>query len=374
MSDDEKKAPPESDDSLDGWRGRIDEIDRELLQLLSDRARAAQEIGRIKQARGAATFHVPEREHAVMEKLSRLNEGPLPETAIRSVMREVMSACLALERPLRVSVLGPKGTFSHAAGLRHFGSSSDILLHRGFPEIFDAVERGEADYGVVPIENSTEGVVSQTLDLFTDSSLRIVGEVIVPVSYCLLASGGGLEGIRRVYSHWQALAQCRTWLAAHVPNAEVMECESTAAAAELVRDEPGAAALAGDVAAKLYDLEILASRVEDNLSNQTRFVILGKKEPAPSSNDKTTLMFSVKDEVGILYKILGAFADARINLSKIESRPMKRRAWEYIFFVDLEGHIASPEVAKSVAEVRTSCQFLKVLGSYPRARTPEGGP
>ncbi|MBZ0252496.1 MAG: prephenate dehydratase, partial [Candidatus Methylomirabilis sp.] len=343
-----------------------------ILERLNERARAAEEIGKIKRGRGAE-FHVPEREREVMEKLSRANEGPLPDTAVRAVFREVMSACLALERPLRVAVLGPQGTFSHAAAERAFGSSAAILYEKSFRDIFDAVERGAADYGVAPIENSTEGVVSQTLDLFADSPLRIVGEAVLPISFCLLSASSSLGDVKRVYSHWQPLAQCREWLRANLPEAELEEVESTTAAAGLAQGEKGAGAVAAKVAAELYNLNVLAERIEDNLNNRTRFVILGKREPAPSGRDRTSLMFSVKDEVGVLYAILGVFAAAGINLSKIESRPMKRRAWEYIFYVDLEGHAREEKVAAAVEAVRERCRFLKVLGSYPRAAAEADG-
>ncbi|MCA9770801.1 MAG: prephenate dehydratase, partial [Myxococcales bacterium] len=295
------------------------------------------------------------------------NPGPLPPTAIRAVYREIMSACLALERPLRVAVLGPQATFSHAAALGVFGSSSAVVLEPSFFHIFDAVARGEADYGVVPIENSTEGVVNQTLDAFAESTLEIVGETVLPIHYCVLASQGTLADVRHVYSHWQSLAQCRGWLTEHVPEAETHEMPSTSAAAEYVKGKAGAAAVASEVAAKLYDLEILARRVEDDTTNRTRFVVIGGNPPKATGRDKTSIMFSVKHSPGILYRILGAFADRGISLTTIESRPMRGRPWEYVFFVDLDGHRSDPRVAEALDVLRDQCQMMRVLGSYPAA-------
>lgn len=352
--------------SLDEWRARIDAIDRQILDLLNQRAEAAIQVGRIKQDTGAERY-VPEREQELLERLLRLNPGPLPAGAIRAIWREIFSASLTLQRPLQIAYLGPEATFTHQAALQGFGDSAEYLAARGIPEIFAEVERGRADFGVVPVENSTEGSVNHTLDRLIDSPLLISGEILLEIHHALLGRAPDLGGVKVVYSHPQALAQCRQWLAAELPDVPPVEVASTAAAVERAREEPTAAAIASELAGRLYDLPVLRSRIEDAAHNVTRFLIIGLRAMGPSGRDKTSILFSIKDEVGALYRMLEPFAANALNLTRIESRPTKRRPWEYVFFVDFEGHRDDPAVHAALAELRTRCLFLKVLGSYPSA-------
>lgn len=351
---------------LDEWRARIDAIDREVLDLLNQRADAAIQVGQIKQEQGAECY-VPEREHELLERLLRLNPGPLPAEAIRAIWREIFSASLTLQRPLRIAYLGPEATFTHQAALLGFGALAEYLPARGIHEIFSEVERGRADCGVVPVENSTEGTVNHTLDRLIDSDLLISGEILLEIHHALLGRAGDLTGVKAIYSHPQALAQCRGWLAAELPDLPTVEVASTAAAVERAREEPTAAVIASELAGRLYDLPVLRSRIEDSPHNVTRFLVVGPRAMGPSGRDKTSVLFSIKDEVGALYRILEPFAEHAINLTKIESRPTKRRPWEYVFFVDFEGHRDDPKVQAALTVLRSRCLFLKVLGSYPAA-------
>lgn len=351
---------------LDEWRARIDAIDRQILDLLNRRAEAAIQVGRIKQDKGADPY-VPEREQELLDRLLRLNSGPLPSEAIRAIWREIFSASLALQRPLRIAYLGPAVTFSHQAATLGFGASAEYLPERGIHEAFSAVECARADFGVVPVENSTEGTVNHTLDRLIDSDLLISGEILLEVHHALLGRAGELGGVKVVYSHPQALAQCRRWLAAELPDVPTVEVASTAVAVERALDEPTAAAVASELAARLYDLPVLRARIEDSPHNVTRFLVIGTRAMGPSGRDKTSVLFSIKDEVGALYRILEPFARHALNLTKIESRPTKRRPWEYVFFVDFEGHREDPTVQAALAALQAQCLFLKVLGSYPSA-------
>lgn len=351
---------------LDEWRARIDAIDRQILDLLNRRAEAAIQVGRIKQDKGADPY-VPEREQELLDGLLRLNSGPLPSEAVRAIWREIFSASLALQRPLRIAYLGPAVTFSHQAATLGFGASAEYLPERGIHEVFSAVECARADFGVVPVENSTEGTVNHTLDRLIDSDLLISGESLLEVHHFLLGRAGELGDVKVVYSHPQALAQCRRWLAAELPDVPTVEVASTAAAVERALDEPTAAAVASELAARLYDLPVLRARIEDSPHNVTRFLVIGTRAMGPSGRDKTSVLFSIKDEVGALYRILEPFALHALNLTKIESRPTKRRPWEYVFFVDFEGHRDDPTVQAALAALQAQCLFLKVLGSYPSA-------
>ncbi|MGE5190558.1 MAG: prephenate dehydratase [Gemmatimonadota bacterium] len=347
-------------------REEIDAIDDRILALLNERAKAAIEVGRIKSERNLR-FYVPEREAEILLRLSAANEGPFPNDALKAIYREVISASLALEKPLSVAFLGPRATFTHQACLKHFGESADYIPQINVSEVFEAVERGLADFGVVPIENSSEGVVSHTLDMFVDHNLLISGEIQIEVAHDLLSVTGDLEHIRKVYSHPHAIAQCRGWIERNMRNVPVYDVESTARAAELAKDDPSSAAIAGDAAAKIYGLKSVRKRIQDNANNVTRFIIVGKIAPERTGNDKTSLLFAAKDEVGALYQMLAPFAKHQVNLTKIESRPIKKKAWEYLFFLDMEGHIADDPVSRAVDELRMRAQFLKILGSYPRA-------
>lgn len=350
---------------LSVFRDKIDQIDEEILELLNKRAGLAIRVAETK-AKSGTDFYVPERELKIYERLVRINKGPFPNEAIRSVFREIISASLSLEQPIKISYLGPRATFTHLASIRHFGQSADFRQKTNIPEIFDEVERDRVDYGVVPIENSTEGVVNNTLDMFVDSNLKICAEILLEISHHLLSKTGNMENVERIYSHPHAIAQCRNWLENNLPNIPVLDVASTAVAAQNAADDPLVAAIASEFAATIYDLKILKRKIEDNINNFTRFLVIGKKEPEKSGNDRTSIMFSVRHEVGALYQMLEPFARNNINLTKIESRPLKRKAWQYIFFLDMEGHASDENVKKAIEELENNSLFLKVLGSYPR--------
>jgi chorismate mutase/prephenate dehydratase len=351
-------------------RQAIDEVDSHILRLLNRRAVLAIEVGRLK-AQQNLEFHAPQREEEIYARLAEENVGPFPSQAIRPVFREVISACLSLEHSLRVAYLGPRATFSHLAAMERFGLSAQFLAMRSIAEVFAEVEKGNADYGVVPVENSTEGVVSHTLDLFLDSTLLICSEVVVEAALHLLGKGSNLAEVRQIYSHPHAIAAARKWLETNSQHIPVVETSSTAAAAEIAASEPGAAAIASELAADLYGLTIIQRRIEDRPNNMTRFLVVGRKASPPSATDKTSILFSIKDRVGALYRMLQPFAENTINLTKIESRPSKKQVWEYVFYVDLEGHAGEPRVQRALEALRDECMFLKVLGSYPKARPPK---
>jgi chorismate mutase / prephenate dehydratase len=355
---------PEHD--IPSFRKEIDRLDDEILQLLNERSKYVIEIGKLKKQAGADTnLHTPRREAEIVDRLMSRNPGPFPNEAIRAVYREVMSASLSLEGPQKVAYLGPRATFTHLACIQKFGTSAQYQSVNSIKDVFSEVERGRAHFGVVPIENSTEGVVNHTLDMFIDSNLLIYGEVLQEVAHHLLSRTGILEDVRKIYSHPHAIAQCRNWLERNVPHLPLSEVPSTARAAELCADDSSAAAIASELASQLYGLKVIQSRIEDNLNNFTRFLVLSQKPPERTGRDKTSVMLSVKDRVGALYDLLRPFASYGINLTKIESRPSRRKAWEYIFFVDLEGHLEEDRLKKALEEVRGRCLFLKVLGSYP---------
>ena len=357
----------QSKKTIKALRQEIDALDDGILELLNRRAELVIEVGRQKSAT-KDSFHVPSREREIYDRLTARNKGPFPNEGLRSVFREIISASLALEAPMKVAFFGPKATFTHLAAMQQFGLSAELVPQKSIPAVFEEVEKGRALYGVVPVENSTEGMVSHTLDMFMESELKINAEVLLEIHHYLLSRTGRFEDIKKVYSHLQPIAQCRNWLAEHLPNVPVVDVASTATAAQIVSEDYTAAAIASELAASMYDLKIVRERIEDQVNNFTRFLIIGKKLAEVSGSDKTSLMFSVKDEVGILYRMLEPFAKRGINLSKIESRPLKKKAWEYIFFLDLVGHINDPGIAEAVRELGHCCQFVKVLGSYPRAK------
>lgn len=351
---------------IGAYRKEIDRLDDEILRLLNERSKNVIEIGKLKKQSGTdAHLHTPRRETEIVERLMRSNPGPFPNEAIRSVYREIMSASLSLEGPQKVAYLGPRATFTHLAAIQKFGTSAQYVSVNSITDVFNEVERGRAHFGVVPIENSTEGVVNHTLDMFIDSNLLIYGEVLQEVSHHLLSQSGRIEDITKIYSHPHAIAQCRNWLETNLPNLPVSEVPSTARAAELCADDSSAAAIASELAAQLYGLKVIKARIEDNINNFTRFLILSSKAPERTGKDKTSLMISVKDRVGALYDLLRPFASHGLNMTKIESRPSRRKAWEYIFFVDVEGHVEEERVKKALDEVKSRCLFMKILGSYP---------
>jgi chorismate mutase/prephenate dehydratase len=369
--DPRKKAVPPAPDRapvLTDLRRRIDALDDQILTLLNQRGRLVQEVGGNKAAAGEQMFHVPEREAEILERLAEANAGPLPEEAVRVIFREVMSACLALERPLRIAHLGPNGTFSHLAAMRQFGRSAEFLPYEDIPAVFAAVERGEADYGVVPVENSTAGMVSTTLDLVVDSPLVVHGEILMEVHHQLLGRAPDLSDVRVVYSHTQALAQCNDWLRRQLPGARLESVSSTSRAAQLAAQDEHAAAVANVLAAEIYGLSILRKNIEDARVNQTRFFLLSERPADRTGEDRTSLVFAVKNESGALVDALSALAKAGINMTKIESRPSRRGTWEYHFFVDCEGHKDDPRVGGALEKVEERCHFFRILGSYPRAK------
>jgi len=358
---------PRGENRLQEYRKRIDEIDETILELLIERAKLAKEIGEIKKRRGL-TFHVPEREREILERLLEKNKGRFPEPALVRIFREIISACLSLEKPLRVGYLGPKATFTHQAALHHFGISAKYISLPTIKDVFEEVERENVDYGVVPVENTIEGIVNHTLDMFLKTeNVKIVGEIVIPISQYLLSLASDLSQIKKVYSHPHALAQTRQWLDKHLPHAQRIEVESTAKAAEMALEDESAAAVASEAAARVYNLNILAKNIQENLNNYTRFLIIGKRELKKTGKDKTTLLFAVKDEVGALYKALEPFYKNRVNLTKIESRPSREKSWDYVFFVDLEGHKDDPPVKKAIEELKEKAKLVRILGSYPSA-------
>lgn len=349
--------------SLDELRAEIDELDSRILELLNERANCALKIGHIKQSENAA-FYVPERERAVFEALYKKNAGPLPNEAIRAIYREVISAIRSLEKPITVAYLGPQYTFSHIAALRIFGATADLHPMPAVPDIFHEVERGHIDYGVVPVESSMGGGVIDTLDRFITSDLKIINEIQLRVSQNLL-SISSLEHITRVYSKDQSFFQCRNWLQANVPNAEHVNTSSTSEAARIASEEEGAAAIASALAAEAYNLDVVASHIEDSPQNYTRFFVIGQQVAKPTGKDKTTILAAVKHEPGALYRILLPFADADVNMTNIGSRPSRKKAWEYVFFVDLEGHVDESPIKEALPKVAEACVELRILGSYP---------
>lgn len=350
---------------LKNLRQKIDKIDDSILELLNKRARLAIEIGAIKKE-GNHAIYVPEREREIYQRLINTNRGPFPNSAVKNVFREIMSTSISLEKTMKIAFLGPKATFTHMACLQHFGMSAELIPVKEIADVFDEVERDRVDYGVVPIENTTEGVVSHTLDMFVSSNLKISAEIMLEISLALLNRTGNIRDVKKVYSHPHAIAECRQWLKNNLPNAALIETSSTAEAAQTVVDDPDAAAIASEDAANLYDLKIVEKKIEDHLNNFTRFLVIGKASPKKTGSDKTSILFSVKDSPGILFKMLKPFAERGINLTKIESRPHKKKAWEYIFFLDMDGHTSDKEVSDALKELEANCSFMKVLGSYPK--------
>jgi len=360
-------APEYPMKDIEKLRKNIDRIDDEILTLLNRRAGNVLQIGHVKRHE-KVNFYRPDREREILERITDQNKGPFPNDALKAIYREIISASLSLEEPLKVTCLGPLATFTHLAALRHFGSSASFVPVDSIKKVFENVETGKAEYGVVPIENSNEGVVSYTLDMFMDSDLKVVAEVILEVSHNLLSKGTDKSKIRKVYSHPQALAQCRGWLESNMPGVITKESTSTARAAELAAKDAASAAIASELAARMYDLDIVEKNIEDSRNNITRFLVISREFPPRTGQDKTSVMFSIKDKPGSLYEILLPFKKAGINLTKIESRPSKRKAWEYIFFVDMEGHIADRKVKKAIESLKEGCLYLKILGSYPQGR------
>jgi chorismate mutase/prephenate dehydratase len=354
-------------ESVDVLRKKIDQIDEKVVNLLNDRAVLAQRIGQTKSLSNQEVY-VPEREQEILHRLAGLGRGPLPSSTIRSIYREIISGCRSLEAPLKVVFFGAAATYSHLAAKEKFGSSSELRPTASIPEVFQEVTHDRACFGVVPIENSTEGVVAHTLDCLVESDLQICAEIYLDIHHNLLSRSGRADDVRRIISHPQALAQCRGWLGAHFPNIRVEEVASTAHAALAASKDGSVAAISSVLAKEVYGLESLASNIEDRSNNITRFLVIGKLTTKPGRRDKTSLVFSAKDKPGVLFQILQPFAKSRINLCKIESRPIKNKPWEYLFFLDLLGHREQPAVKRAIAGLEQNCVFIKILGSYPSGR------
>ncbi|MBL47680.1 MAG: prephenate dehydratase [Roseibacillus sp.] len=351
--------------TLDEIRKKIDAIDTQLLDLLSQRADLVHGVGVIKR-RDGLQIYAPDREDALLRKLVEMNRGRLPEKSIRAIYREIMSAALALEEDLKIAYLGPEGTWTHQAAIKKFGHSVNYTPHASFADVFDDVARRRADYGVVPIENSTEGAVSHTLDLFVDSPLRICAQILLRIDNNLLAAVPRGD-IRTLYSHPQVFGQCKNWILRNFPEADLVEVSSTTKAAHLARDKAsdGAAALGGRLAAELAELDVLDEAIQDRATNTTRFLVIGEQTCPPTGNDRTSILFAVHDRPGSLVAALQAFDSFEINMSKIESRPSKQKDWEYIFYVDLAGHCENEQVSSALGELEKHCSLVKLLGSYP---------
>lgn len=346
-------------------RKKIDDIDDKVLKLLNDRAQLTLGIGDIK-SKGNKQIYVPAREREVYRNLIRRNEGPLDNDAIKSIYREIMSASIALEKPIKVAYLGPPASFTHLASLKKFGSSVEYVSCDNITEVFEDVQKKRADYGVVPIENSTEGAVTYTLDMFVHSDLKICSEIMLEISHNLV-SNSSKNKIKKIYSNPQVFGQCRLWIEKNLSKATLMEVSSTTKAAQCAKKTKYAAAIASELAAKSYGLKIIARSIEDSPHNVTRFLVIGKDEVPATGSDKTSIMFSVKDRVGVLYDMLEPFKKNNINLTKIESRPSKKKAWKYYFFLDLEGHYQNKKVKQAFKELKEHCEYLKILGSYPKS-------
>ena len=346
---------------LSKLRKQIDDIDKEIVKDLNRRAQLSLKIGKIKKKAGVSTYS-PDRESDVYKNVINQNKGPLSNESIQAVYREVMSGTLSIEGPIAVAYLGPVATFTHLASIKKFGSSVEYVPLNSITEVFLEVEKGRADYGVVPIENSIEGAVTHTLDMFVESDLKICSEISLEIVHNLLGKGGK---ITKVYSKDHVFGQCRIWLEANLPKVELVEVTSTTKAAEIVAEEKNAACIASSLAAECYGLKVLAKSIQDYSHNVTRFLVIGRTEPKPTKHDKTSIMFSIKDKVGALHDMLVPFKKNKLNLTKIESRPSKRRAWDYYFFVDLVGHYEDANVKKALRELEKQTKFIKVLGSYP---------
>ena len=357
-NDDERLAP---------LRAQIDAIDQELLELISKRAKAAQEVGHIKNESSAPIFR-PERENQVIQNVLQKNPGPLLADGLASIWREIMSACRALESKQTIAYLGPTGTFSEQAAHQFFGQSISGLPCVSLDEVFKAVEKGAATFGVVPVENSSEGAVSRTLDLLLESPLQISGEVVLPIRHHLLTKHGNLDGVKTVCAHAQALAQCQQWLSVHAPQLQRQAVSSNAEAARMASKDSSIAAIAGEPAQLAYGLQIVSAQIQDDPNNRTRFVVIGQYACQPCGQDQTSLVLSVANQPGAVHHLLGPLAKHGVSMTRFESRPARKGSWEYHFYIDIEGHTSDAKVATAIAELKTIAAFYKNLGSYPRAK------
>jgi chorismate mutase/prephenate dehydratase len=353
-----------SDKKLKPLREQIDAIDAQLLDLLNARARIAQEVGHVKAETNAPVFR-PEREAQVLRSVADRNPGPLVASDVQTIFREIMSACRALEKRVSVAYLGPIGTFTEQAVYQQFGHAVEGVSCTSIDEVFRSTEAGTADFGVVPIENSSEGTISRTLDLLLQTPLTISGEISLPVHHSLMTKSGTMDGIKRICAHSQALAQCQAWLNQHYPNIERQALASNAEAARLASEEPAVAAIAGEMAAQTYNLLIVSAHIQDDPHNRTRFAVIGRLQTASSGKDQTSLVLSVANKAGAVYNLLAPLAKHGVSMTRFESRPARMGTWEYYFYVDVEGHAQDEKVAKALAELQQNAAYFKVLGSYP---------
>jgi len=371
-------SKPGAESDLDGIRRRIDQLDEQIQALIAERASMALAVRSAKgELASGSAYYRPDREAQVLRRVIERNQGPLSDAAMLRLFREIMSACLAQQEPMRIAYLGPEGTFTQQAVYRQFGHSVNAISQASIEDVFLSVQSGEADFGVVPIENSTQGIVSHTLDMFMHTDIKIAAEVELRIHQHLLTQSRSLGEIERVYAHQQSLAQCKHWLAAHLDHAELVAVSSNAEAARRVRNAPDAAAIAGRHAAEVYGLPVLFANIEDHVDNTTRFLVLGNSLLPASGEDKTTLMVAGQDGPGALFGLLEPLARHQVNMNRIESRPSRQGRWDYVFFIDVDGHVDDPNLAEAMAELTASARLVKVLGSYPRAvlgRLPEAGP
>ena len=354
-------------DDIYNYRKEVDRIDEEILDLLNSRADLAKKIGRIKKA-DKKEIHASKREIEIYEKLFSKNKGPLNNESIRNIYREIISASRSLEGSIKVSFLGPEASFTHLASIKQFGLSAKYQSVNFIKDVFDEVEKGTTMFGVVPVENSTEGAVNLTLDTFLESDLKIYGEILLPINHNLLNKSGNIKDVKKIVSHPQSIAQCREWLEKKLKNVPVSEVSSNAAAAIMASKNKSLGAIASKTAGDIYGLRVVRRNIEDNINNFTRFLVISKNYSERTGDDKTSLIFSIKDKAGALYQMLEPFAENKISLAKIESRPSKKKLWEYVFYLDLLGHINDAAVKRAINILENNCIFLKFLGSYPKAK------
>jgi chorismate mutase/prephenate dehydratase len=368
MTDEIRDTQDQQPTALDEVRSEIDALDARIQTLISDRARLASAVAESKgKPESAVDYYRPEREAQVLRAVRERNEGPISDDEMLRLFREIMSVCLAQQEPLKIAFLGPEGTFTQQAVFRHFGHSVKALGVTGIDDVFLQVECKDADFGVVPVENSNQGIVSHTLDRFLESDLRICGEIEMAIHHNLLSTAGGLGGIERIYAHQQALSQCRNWIHQHLPTAECIAVSSNAEAARRVRHSPDAGAISSHSAADLYGVPILFAQIEDRPDNATRFLVIGRQLPSPSGDDKTTLLMAGHDGPGALHALLSPLAEHALNMSRIESRPTNASRWSYVFFIDVDGHAEVEPLKSALAEMQSASSLLRVLGSYPCA-------
>ena len=351
--------------NLKELRVNIDKLDEQIQSLITERAQIAKQVAQAKSKEENQQIYRPKREAEVLRNVITRNQGPLPDKVLTQIFREIMSGCLALQKPLKLAFLGPAGTYSQAAVVKHFGHSGQTMPQQTISEVFREVEAGTAQYGVVPIENSTEGGVNETLDCFLNTPLKICGEIELPIHHHLLSMSSEFGQIKRIYAHQQSLAQCRGWLDSNLPLIECQAVNSNAEAAQRVTTEKTAAAIASQTAAEIYDLQIVASRIEDNVNNVTRFAVIGQQNVPPTGMDKTSLLLSNSNQPGTLYRLLEPFNQNKVNMTRIESRPTRQSMWEYVFFIDIEGHIEDVPISKAMQALENHTSLLKHLGSYP---------